>query len=68
MRPPDTRTFHSVEASAAIVCRACRWFGVFGSDVAQHLRGCPNCGGDTLELRDVEDESWPELGAEILGE
>lgn len=32
------------------------------------LSGCPNCGRDSLEVRDLEDEAWHDLGGELLRE
>ena len=54
--------------NAALVCRACAWFGVYRSDVAARLAGCPNCGADALVQRDLEDPAWQELGAGLLRE
>ena len=55
-----------MEANAGIICRVCHWFGVFRSDVAAQLSGCPSCGNDTLELRDLDDASWREVSLEAL--
>jgi hypothetical protein len=54
--------------NAALACRNCSWFGVYRRDVAQSLRGCPNCGADSLVVRDLEDTGWQELGTELLGD
>ena len=52
--------------NAALVCKACAWFGVYRSDVAARLAGCPNCGSDALVQRDLEDPTWQEFGAELM--
>jgi hypothetical protein len=54
--------------NAALACRTCSWFGVYRTDVAHSLRGCPNCGAESLVVRDLEDTSWPELGTELMRE
>jgi predicted nucleic acid-binding Zn-ribbon protein len=54
--------------NAALACQNCSWFGVYRTDVAESLAGCPNCGGDALVLRDLEDERWGKLGHELLRE
>lgn len=55
-----------MDVDAALVCGNCAWFGVFRSDVATQLTGCPNCGCDSLVQRDLEDPAWQEFGAELL--
>jgi hypothetical protein len=54
--------------NAALACRTCSWFGVYRTDVAHSLRGCPNCGAESLVVRDLEDTSWTELGTELMRE
>jgi hypothetical protein len=54
--------------NAALACKSCSWFGVYRSDVALALRGCPNCGADSLVLRDLEDTTWRQLGTELLAD
>jgi hypothetical protein len=55
-----------MDVTAAVACRDCAWFGVYRTDVAAKLAGCPNCGATTLDLRDLEDPTWQEFGAELL--
>jgi predicted nucleic acid-binding Zn-ribbon protein len=52
--------------NAALACRTCSWFGVYRADVARSLRGCPNCGAESLVVRDLEDSGWSDAGAELL--
>jgi hypothetical protein len=54
--------------NAALACRTCSWFGVYRSDVAHSLRGCPNCGAESLVVRDLEDSRWHDLGTALLGD
>jgi hypothetical protein len=55
-----------MDVTAAIACRECAWFGVYRSDVAAKVAGCPNCGADALDVRDLEDPSWQEFGADLM--
>jgi predicted nucleic acid-binding Zn-ribbon protein len=57
-----------MDVTAAVACPECAWFGVYRTDVAAQLAGCPNCGSETLEQRDLEDPTWQEFGAELLHE
>jgi predicted nucleic acid-binding Zn-ribbon protein len=57
-----------VDVNAALVCRVCGWFGVYRSDVAAKLSGCPNCGAEALTQRDLEDPTWQEFGAELMSD
>lgn len=52
--------------NAALACRTCSWFGVYRTDVAHSLRGCPNCGAESLVVRDLEDTRWRDLGSELM--
>jgi hypothetical protein len=36
--------------------------------VAHSLTGCPNCGAESLVVRDLEDDSWSQVGSELLRE
>jgi hypothetical protein len=54
--------------TAALACRDCSWFGVYRTDVAHSLTGCPNCGADSLVVRDLEDDAWGHVGSELLRE
>jgi hypothetical protein len=54
--------------NAALACQNCSWFGVYRSDVAHALTGCPNCGADSLVLQDLEDAMWHERGTELLAD
>jgi hypothetical protein len=54
--------------TAALACRSCSWFGVYRTDVAHSLTGCPNCGAESLVVRDLEDDSWSQVGSELLRE
>jgi hypothetical protein len=36
--------------------------------VAHALAGCPNCGADSLTVRDLEDPAWGQVGSEFLRE
>jgi hypothetical protein len=36
--------------------------------VAHSLAGCPNCGADSLDVRDLEDPAWGHVGGELLSE
>ena len=55
-----------MDVTAAIACRECAWFGVYRSDVAAKVAGCPNCGADALDVRDLEDPTWQEFGADLM--
>lgn len=55
-----------MDGGAGVVCAACAWFGVYRSDVAAQLAGCPNCGGETLVTRDLADPAWHDLGREFV--
>ena len=55
-----------MDVTAAVACRECAWFGVYRTDVAARLAGCPNCGAETLHQRDLEDPTWQEFGAEMI--
>jgi len=55
-----------LDVNAALVCRACAWFGVYRSDVAAQISGCPNCGAVALDHRDLEDPTWQEFGAALM--
>ena len=50
----------------AVLCRMCKWFGVYRHDVSQRIRGCPICGSAELSVRDVDEEEWHELGRKLL--
>ena len=51
---------------AAVLCPACKWFGVYRADVAGSIGGCPSCGNAKLELRDLDDARIHEFGNELL--
>jgi hypothetical protein len=52
--------------TAALACTSCSWFGVYRTDVAHSVTGCPNCGAGSLVVRDLEDAAWSEVGSEFL--
>jgi predicted nucleic acid-binding Zn-ribbon protein len=54
--------------TAALACRSCSWFGVYRTDVAHSLAGCPNCGANSLDIRDLDDPAWGQVGGELLAE